>query len=258
MQKPPARFAHLLGSPAEVTQAVAGQPLTIEEELFALRVVELRNAAAAYRAVYDCAKLAPYTIHDRARNLMARADVAARVGEHRALIEAQCVAKVLDILRDLDDIATADPNELVAVRRYNCRHCHGEQHAYRWRDEVEMAQAYAADTEGEAALPDCAGGFGWRRTDAPHPDCPRCEGQGVECVEVQDTSQLGPKAAKLYAGAKVDKEGRIEVKMHDQMAARATILKVLGAMGDDRQGKGGREISDVDAVLGRIADGLPS
>jgi phage terminase small subunit len=256
MQKPPARFAHLLGTPSEVAE-LSGQPLTIEEELFALRVVELRNAAAAYRAVYDCTRLASYNVHDRARVLMGRADVAARINEHRAVIEAQCVAKVIDILRDLDDIATADPNELVAVRRYNCRHCHGESYAYRWRDEAEMAAAYAADPEASAALPDCTGGFGWRRTDVPVTDCPKCEGLGVECVELQDTTQLSPKAAKLYAGAKQTKDG-IEIKMHDQMAARVTILKVLGAMGDGGRDKGGREVSDVESVLRRLADGLPS
>lgn len=80
----------------------------------------------------------------------------------------------------------------------------------------------------------------------------------MECVEVQDTTRLSPKAAKLYAGAKVDKHGRIEVLMHDQQAARVTILKVLGAMAERENGKGGREISDVEQVLKRLADGLPS
>lgn len=263
MQRPPARFAHLLAPLPDVLARVSDAPLTIEEELFALRVVELRNASAAYRAVYDCKGLAPSVVWDRARNLTGRADVAARIGEHRAVIEAQAVAKVLDLLRDWDDIATADPNELVAVRRYNCRHCHGEGHAYRYRDEAEMAAAYAAcDQDGRlpdgSQPPDCLGGFGWRRTDPPHPDCPRCEGQGLECVEVQDTTLLSPKAAKLYAGAKVDKNGRIEVLMHSQAEARVNIARVLGAMGAGVGDKGGREVSDVEAVLRRLADSLPS
>ncbi len=257
MQKPPSRFAHLL-APLPALEVAGEQPLTIEEELFCLRVVELRNAAAAYRAVYDCARLAPYNVHDRARVLMGRADIAHRIGEHRAVIEAQAVAKVLDLLRDWDDIATADPNELVAVRRYNCRHCHGQGHAYRYRDEQEMAAAYAEAGDDDPSPPDCAGGFGWRRTDPPHIDCPRCEGRGVECVEVQDTTQLSPKALKLYKGAKVDKQGRIEVLMHDQAEARVNIARVLGAMGAGVGDKGGREISDVEAVLKRLADGLPS
>jgi len=268
MQKPPARFAHLLG-PA-VNDQLTGQPLTIEEELFALRVVELRNGAAAYRAVYDCSKLAPYVVYDHARVLMGRADVAARISEHRAVIEAQCVAKVLDHLRDLDDIATADPNELVSIRIYNCRHCHGEGHAYRWRDEAEMSKAYA---EYGAALeahhidptrpapadpPDNSGGYGFRRTDPVDLECPQCEGQGVTDVVLADTTCLSPKAAKLYKGAKVTKEGRIEVLMHDQTEARTLILRVLGALGAGVGDKGGREVSDVDAVLKRIADSLPS
>ena len=264
MQKPPTRFAHLLAPAAEVEARLVNQPLTIEEELFALRVVELRNGAAAYRAVYDCGRLAPYNVHDRARTLMGRADVAARIGEHRALIEAQCVAKVLDLLRDWDDIATADPNELVSVRRYNCRHCHGEGHAYRYRDESEMADAYAScDADGHLPgtglePPDCAGGFGWRRTDPPNVDCPRCEGAGIAALEVQDTTQLARKAAKLYKGAKVDKQGRIEVLMHCQAEARVNIARVLGAMGAGIGDKAGREVSDVESVLRRIAEGLPS
>lgn len=256
MQKPPGRLARLLAPLPEVQQC--GQALTIQEELFALRVVELRNASAAYRAVYDCTGLAPYNVHDRARQLTGRADVAARVDEHRAVIEAQAVAKVIDLLRDWDDIATADPNEIVAVRRYNCRHCHGDGFGYRWRDELEMATVYAAAGEGGNMLPDCAGGFGWRRTDLPHPGCPRCEGLGEETLEVQDTTMLGPKAAKLYKGAKVTKEGRIEVLMHCQAEARVNIARVLGAMGAGVTDKGGREVSDVEAVLKRLADGLPS
>ncbi len=261
MQKPPSRFAHLLAPLPVIQDGLYDRPLTIEEELFAVRVVELRNAAAAYRAVYDCTGLSPYNIHDRARTLTGRADVAARISEHRGVIEAQAVAKVLDLLRDWDDIATADPNELVSVRIYNCRHCHGDGFHYRWRDEAEMAAAYAAqpaDAEGLAPLPDCAGGFGWRRTDPPNHECPKCEGKGVGCVEVYDTTQLGPKAMKLYKGAKVDKQGRIEVLMHDQAEARVNIARVLGAMGAGIGDKGGREVSDVEAVLRRLADGLPS
>lgn len=258
MQKPPTRLAHLLAPLPTVHDAIPGTPLTVEEELFAIRRVELRNASAAYRAVYDCTGLAPYNIHDRARVLSGRADIAARIQEHRAVIEAQAVAKVIDLLRDWDDIATADPNEIVSVRVYNCRHCHGDGYAYRWRDEAEMAAAYAADPEAAASLPDCAGGFGWRRTDLPNPDCPRCEGKGVECVEVYDTTMLGPKAAKLYKGAKVTKEGRIEVLLHDQAEARVNIARVLGAMGAGVGDKGGREVSDVEAVLRRLADSLPS
>ena len=49
---------------------------------------------------------------------------------------------------------------------------------------------------------------------------------------IADTTKLTGKARKLYAGAKQDRFGCIEIKMHDQDKAREMVGRMLGAFND--------------------------
>lgn len=138
------------------------------------------------------------------------------------------------------DIALADPNELAAVRRVNCRHCNGVGHAYQYTDPTEFAKAVAAVMDENVGrqsmrpkrapkeLPTDAGGYGFNSIADPHVNCPKCHGEGIARPWIADTRKLKGRARKLYAGYRITKDGRIEVKTRDQDAALANIAKALG------------------------------
>ena len=157
------------------------------------------------------------------------------------------------VLRQWRQIASADPNDLIWIRRECCRHCHGVFHAFQWT-EFEYKAAVEAARKHECSpkcsqpcsarvIPDPAGGFGFDLKREPAPDCPVCHGEGNERVMVADTRRLRGPARRLYAGAKQTKDG-IEIKMRDQDGALANIAKYLGMLVDKRElsGPGGAPI----------------
>lgn len=137
----------------------------------------------------------------------------------------------VDVLSRLWGIATADPRELVKHKIVNCRFCWGEKHEYQWVDEHEYEKACQECREDEQSEPMCDGGFGFRRTKAPHPECTKCDGEGKGYVHVEDTSNLSETAQLLYAGVEQGKEG-IKVKMHDQMGALKLVGQHIGMFKD--------------------------
>lgn len=159
----------------------------------------------------------------------------------------------VDVLSRLWGIATADPNELVKYKLVNCRNCWGVDHKFQWRDEDEFEEALNQAIAEEKAIqqempdyqaeyPNDEGGYGYRRTKPPHPECPKCDGEGKGYVHVEDTSNLSETAKLLYAGVEQGKEG-IKVKMHDQVGALKLVgqhigmfkekLEITGANGKD-------------------------
>ena len=131
------------------------------------------------------------------------------------------------------DIATADPNEIIHLRRVCCRHCYGKEYQYQWRDEeeyalaVDRAEKLAKEVEKEPIIPSDAGGYGFDRLAKPNPECPYCRGEGNPELHIEDTRDLGPKAKLLYAGIKQTQAG-IEVKFQDQAKALENVAKHLG------------------------------
>lgn len=195
-----------------------------------------RNATKAYRLAY------PECNSDEAARAGASRTLAS-ASVQKALAEADAArAKRLEI--DADDvlrhwwlIANADPNELVEYRRTSCRYCHGRDHGYH-RTRGELGRDRAAwrkklDEErekGGASDPqpfDEQGGEGYDPRKSPHPDCPECFGEGVGRAFPKDTRNLGPAAARLYAGARETREG-VEIKMRDQDAALVNVAKHVG------------------------------
>lgn len=140
------------------------------------------------------------------------------------------------------NIATADPNELTQVRHLNCRHCHGINHEFQWKDEAEYEDALASVIAEEKAIqqddpgyradyPTDAGGYGYGPLNDPHPDCPKCYGEGKVDLYLGDTRCLSPQGQALFAGVKQTKTG-IEVMMHDQKAALDQVARHLGMFND--------------------------
>lgn len=159
------------------------------------------------------------------------------------------------VVRRWWDIATADVNELVQHRRRACRYCYGEDHRYQWIDEEEWheacRQAEAAETPRNAPSND--GGYGYLRRADPHPDCPKCDGEGEASVFVADTRRLGPQARALYAGLKTTKGG-MEIKTQDQAKALESVAKHLGIL-DPRLNLGLKEDDPLAALVKAIATG---
>lgn len=146
-------------------------------------------------------------------------------------------------------IATADPNELARIEARCCRYCHGDEFGYQWKEhefEAAIAEAdvgYKINDKGKripVQMPDWAGGMGYDQTKDPHPDCPRCMGEGRKVTIVTDTRDLSESGRALYKGTKVDRNGNIEVLMHDQQAARVFYAQLCGYQIDRKELSGPR------------------
>lgn len=204
-------------------------------ELFAQACVRLNNATAAYREVYGYNEAnQPRWIWTEACRLTNHVHVGRRIEWLRAQILELSQLSVVSMMHDLHDIATANPAEICSVVVGSCRHCHGEGFKYQWRDMAEFVdacEAVARANEGvrpshQKPAPSDAGGFGFDVHRHPNPMCPECMGVGVQTLRIADTSTLSEKARKLYTG-QMDKYGR--PVLHDQLAARDQLHKLLGA-----------------------------
>lgn len=206
------------------------------------RVVIMKtfNSPRIYRFIEECSKptcrsgveaalAAGYSPHGAsvtAARLLADSNIVEAVRER--ITQRALVADITpqQVLAHWVAIANADPSALVRSRRLNCRHCWGTNHGYRWKAH-ELAEAWDEATAHDEPMPDTTGGVGFRRTDDPNPDCPRCDGEGELDVYVADISMVPEKDRVLYAGLKQTKDG-LEIKMHDQQAAWDNIRDWLG------------------------------
>lgn len=145
-----------------------------------------------------------------------------------------------DVLRNLVALRDADPNELVELRRVNCRNCHGQDHEYQYTD-VEFRRARTEHLARQLRLPDEErvpfderGGPNFNLNGAPDPECPECGGDGILRVIVKDTRTLSYGARLLYDGVKVGAGGAVEVKFRDRAWAEDRLLRYAGAFNDRR------------------------
>lgn len=235
--------------------------LTPRRERFAQEVASGKHATDAYRAAFSTSNMSNGTVWSQASIIYKDPKVSARIKELQIKTADKVLVTVQMILQDCVDVLTADPSELITYRRLNCRHCHGMGHAFRWRDDEEFwnALAVASDkqerarpTDPPVKLPTDEGGYGFRRLAPPAPDCPACEGEGLEEARIADIRTLSGPARRLYAGVKQTKDG-VQVLMRDKDAARAMLAKYLGMTPDKVQhsGPGGGAIPVVNVQMTR-------
>lgn len=219
---------------------IDGVPERERIERFCGTFVAIGNSAHAFRTEYVVPEGKQWQwIQGKVRELMADPEVAARVQEMKDEAAARELVTVQQILRDLHDIATADPNELISICIDACRHCWGEEHAYQWIDEHEYWQAVERTQLAQASavrpdaliMPTNEGGYGFWPQKGPHESCPHCFARGTMTPVIRDSTKISPAARKLYAGAKITKDG-VEIKMHDQMRAREMVGKIIGVFKD--------------------------
>lgn len=140
---------------------------------------------------------------------------------------------------------TADVNEIMEVRRFNCRHCHGIGHLYQWKDEAEyqrVCDEIVADApEGQIPkVPSSAGGFGFDERADPVAGCPNCHGDGRQDIHFKDTRFLSEGARMLYGGVELTQNG-MKVKIHDQLAITQLLMRHMGMLDPKLTLKGDKE-----------------
>lgn len=222
------------------------------QEKFARAVAKGATTLAAYRSAGYSRKGNANTQKVAAAKLAAHPRVAARIRELRELVQRDFRLDMAAILRRLSEIALADPSELSRPRRLNCRHCYGLDHGYQWIDQAEWARATAVAQRKKQEAPDASGGFGFRATAPPHPDCLHCGGDGHLDVHVADLRDVSPQARKLFAGIKTTQHG-VEVRTHDQMAVIDKIIRILGGYEDRvRMELTGRDGQAVQSLMGEL------
>lgn len=206
--------------------------------LFVLVYLETCNATeSARRAGYRKPK-------QQGTRMLSYVAVRAAISDGQARLEEQAMLNAEGIVRMWSEIATANVADLMGIRIGACRYCHGVDHAYQWRTEREYREAlqqsaydlYSDDDLRTAAvvgeiedarLPRDEGGFGYRRTIEPDPDCPECDGHGVEYVHMADTSKLTGGARLLYQGVEETQAGK-RLRIADRMKALENLARHFG------------------------------
>ena len=183
---------------------------------------------AAIRAGYS-----EKTAGSQGHDLLKNPEIEEAIEERKIEIAIHAKIDAAWVLRQWHDIATADPNELMTLRRVCCRHCHGFGNQYQWTEAEYSAAVDKAVDSGKPA-PDGMGGFGFNINAVPAPDCPECGGLGEELVHIADTRTLKGSARRLYAGVKKTKDG-VQILTRDQDAAMANISRYLGMLVDRKE-----------------------
>lgn len=224
--------------------------LTIKQEKFCQHYVAHRNAPAAYRYSHDVKPETPDAkVSSMASNELKHVKIAGRITELLREVTAAAAVTVpgegekpnelftaVEALRMWLEMATANPDELIGLRIGCCRHCYGDGFRYQWREreyEAALKEWEALYRKGgDLPMPDIAGGFGFRKGRTPNPQCPECEGEGVERVVPRDTSKLSKGAQSLYGGVKKKRDG-LEIIIADRQKALENASRIIGAFKDN-------------------------
>lgn len=158
--------------------------------------------------------------------LRKREDISAAIDELISERQARLGIDADKVLGMYWSMATTDYNEIVSLTRNNCRYCYGDDNEYQWiRAEYENA-CIKAVANGEPE-PVCAGGVGFNINGTPNEKCPNCQGNGVEKVNIADTTTLSGEANLVYQGVKEGKFG-IEVMVADRHKSLEMVAKHIG------------------------------
>lgn len=218
--------------------------LTQKQANFAKLYFETGKPSDAYRASYDAGKMTDTSVATAAQQLLSNANVTGYVAQLEAQAANVAQLNVAWVLDKYAKIATADVRELIESRVECCRYCHGIDHKYQWLDAEEWAVALAnamdlnariternlyakSEPKELVELPTFDGGGGFWGNDPPHPECPKCFGNGTQRTHIHDTRNLSETGRLLYAGIKQTANG-FEVKTRDQDGALAWLAKYFG------------------------------
>lgn len=214
-------------APIELPYKVPDSTLPYLQERFVQEYVLSGNVRKAYVAAFgEAASAKP----ERAgRDLLRNPSVMARLHVHQHAVATMSVKSTEALVRELEEMVDADINEFITVKTGACRYCHGVGGLYLWRDMAEYEAAVHKAVELRKPTPELGGGVGYRFDAGPNPNCPQCEGEGIQRVFVRETEDVSPGARKLFKGIECYPDGSIKkILLADQLAARQELHRIRG------------------------------
>ncbi|PTV94063.1 terminase small subunit [Rhodobacter aestuarii] len=185
-------------------------------------LIDLNATQAAIRAGYARANA-----DQQASRLLKDPRVMAQINVLKAERSARLKLSGDDVIRQLARIAFADRRNLMALHLGACRYCWGKSHEFHWRSAREYREACdSAQAEGRK-VPLASGGFGYRLTARPDPNCPECDGLGIRYVWYADSANLGPDELALFEGVRQTRNG-IELKTPSRLKALELLAEHFG------------------------------
>jgi hypothetical protein len=222
---------------AQTAQKPAQKKLrTVQKEKCAEELVEAKLSPKIKRFIAEylkdnnataAAERAGYSDPNYGRQLLTNPNVALAIAQQQKASIVRTLGSADEVLEQMWKLATFDANQLSQHRRGCCRHCWGFGHQYQWRDAVEYEEKRLEALERKRCEPLDVGGYGYNHTLDSNPDCPRCNGEGVSRVVLQDSTKLDDAAALAYSGVKVGKAG-IEITSISRERMFEAVAKRLG------------------------------
>ena len=222
---------------AQTAQKPAQKKLrTAQKEKCAEELVEAKLSSKVKRFIAEylkdnnataAAERAGYSDPNYGRQLLTNPNVAQAIAQQQKASIVRTLGSADEVLEQMWQLATFDANQISQHRRGCCRHCWGFGHQYQWRDAVEYEEKRLEALERKRREPVDVGGYGYNHTLDPNPDCPRCNGEGVSRVVLQDSTKLDDAAALAYSGVKVGKAG-IEITSISRERMFEAVAKRLG------------------------------
>ncbi|HGY5195274.1 TPA: terminase small subunit [Raoultella ornithinolytica] len=222
---------------AQTAQKPAQKKLrTAQKEKCAEELVEAKLSPKVKRFIAEylkdnnataAAERAGYSDPNYGRQLLTNPNVAQAIAQQQKASIVRTLGSADEVLEQMWQLATFDANQISQHRRGCCRHCWGFGHQYQWRDAVEYEEKRLEALERKRREPVDVGGYGYNHTLDPNPECPRCNGEGVSRVVLQDSTKLEDAAALAYSGVKVGKAG-IEITSISRERMFEAVAKRLG------------------------------
>ncbi|HBV7338335.1 TPA: terminase small subunit [Klebsiella variicola] len=222
---------------AQTAQKPAQRKLrTVQKEKCAEELVESKLSPKVKRFIAEylkdqnataAAERAGYSDPNYGRQLLTNPNVAQAIAQQQKASIVRTLGSADEVLEQMWRLATFDANQISQHRRGCCRHCWGFGHQYQWRDAVEYEEKRLEALERKRREPVDVGGYGYNHTLDPNPECPRCNGEGVSRVVLQDSTKLDDAAALAYSGVKVGKAG-IEITSISRERMFEAVAKRLG------------------------------
>lgn len=210
--------------------------LTPDMHAFAAEYAASGNATAAHRKVYgDEPGRSAVAVRMEAHRMVRDPAVVARVAQLRGVAAEALNTSVAELALQAHELATSSVHDLQPIELYGCRHCHGVDGRYQWRDAGELAAAIDAHLKsigGPKPLPlPCArGGFGYSTLAPVNRQCETCRGRGVAISRIVPTAELSAGARALYAGVVLRDDGTVERVLIEDRAKWADMRnKLIGA-----------------------------
>lgn len=167
----------------------------------------------------------------QAHLLLTNPKIQANIRRRRAAAADAAQVDAALVLSELYLVATADPRELVSIETDCCRYCWGINGLRMWT-QGEYKSALVKNTRDGLPPPDFEGGFGFDPRKDPNPECLECVGRGVAHVTITPSAKLSRSATRLLSSIRQTKDGSIEIKMHEKMAALLALGKITGVIRD--------------------------